>query len=151
VQLEALPVLTATFLSRGLRDLHPIAHDPPIRPDGSLTMSAFLINVPLVFAQEGLGNTWLPIYILGFFLLIYFMILRPQKQQDQKRRAMIDAMKKNDKVLTTGGIYGTVISVDTSQDRVVLRVDDEKGVKVSFTRSSVARVIEAKAEKEPEL
>jgi preprotein translocase subunit YajC len=114
-------------------------------------MSAFLIDAPIVFAQEaGWGNTWLPIYLLGFFFLIYFMILRPQKQQDQKRRAMIDAMKKNDKVLTTGGIYGTVISVDTSQDRVVLRVDDEKGVKVSFARSSVARVIEPPPEKPAE-
>jgi preprotein translocase subunit YajC len=114
-------------------------------------MPPFLVNVPSVFAQEGFGNTWLPIYLVGFFLLIYFMILRPQKQQDQKRRAMIDAMKKNDKVLTSGGIYGTVISVDPSQDRVVLRVDDEKGIKIAFARSSVARVIEAKPEKETEL
>lgn len=114
-------------------------------------MSAYLINIPMVFAQDAWGNSWLPIYILGFFFLIYFMILRPQKQQDQKQRAMIDAMKKNDKVLTTGGIYGTVISVDPTQDRVVLRVDDEKGIKVSFTRSSVARVIEEKSEKEPEV
>ena len=38
---------------------------------------------------------------------------------------MIDAMKKNDKVVTTGGIYGTVISVDPTADRVVLRIDDE--------------------------
>jgi preprotein translocase subunit YajC len=114
-------------------------------------MSADLMSAPLVFAQDaGWGNTWLPIYLFGFFFLIYFMIIRPQKQQDQKRRAMIDAMKKNDKVLTSGGIYGTVISVDPSQDRVVLRVDDEKGVKVSFARSSVARVIEATPEKSGE-
>jgi preprotein translocase subunit YajC len=113
-------------------------------------MSPFFMNVPLVLAQEGWGNSWLLVYILGFFFLIYFMILRPQKQQDQKRRAMIDAMKKNDKVVTTGGIYGTVISVDPSQDRVVLRVDDEKGVKVSFVKSSIARVIEATSEKSAE-
>ena len=75
------------------------------------------------------------------------MIIRPQKNQDRKRRAMIDAMKKNDKVLTNGGIYGTVISVDASQDRVVLRIDDEKGVKVTFTKSGVARVIEATPDK----
>ena len=129
---------------------YSIVHDPPIRPDGSVAMSEFLIDLPLVFAQEGWGNTWLPIYLLGFFFLIYFMILRPQKQQDQKRKAMIDAMKKNDKVLTSGGIYGTVISVDTSQDRVVLRVDDEKGVKVAFARSSVARVIEPTPDKSAE-
>ncbi len=116
-------------------------------------MSGLLVDLRSLFAQaaEGWTNTWLPIYFVGFFVLIYFMILRPQKQQEQKRRAMIDGLKKNDKVLTSGGIYGTVISVDTAEDRVVLRIDDEKGVKASFAKSSVARVIEAKAEKGSEV
>ena len=82
--------------------------------------------------------------------LFYFLFIRPQQQQEQKRRAMIDALKKNDKVLTTGGIYGTVISVDATHDKVVLRVDDERGVKLAFTRASVARVIESSSEKAAE-
>ncbi len=98
----------------------------------------------LVFAQaQGDGSGW------GFFALLlpmaflfYFMILLPQQQQEKKRRAMIEALKKNDKVLTSGGIYGTVVSVDGGNDRVVLRVDDERGVRMAFTRSSVAKVIE---------
>ena len=61
------------------------------------------------------------------------MIIRPQQQQEQKRKAMIDALKKNDKVLTTAGIYGTVVSVDANQDRVVLRVDDERGSRSTFS------------------
>ncbi len=89
----------------------------------------------------------LPLYVLGFVAITYFLLLRPQRQQEQKRRAMIDALKKNDKVVTTGGIYGTVTSVDAASDRVVLRIDDEKGVKVAFTRSSVARVIEPSGDK----
>jgi preprotein translocase subunit YajC len=92
----------------------------------------------------------LPLYLAGFVLIFYFLLLRPQRQQEQKRRAMIDALKKNDKVLTTGGIYGTVTSVDAASDRVVLRIDDEKGVKVAFSRSSVARVLEPAAEKPAE-
>ena len=43
------------------------------------------------------------------------MIWLPQQQQEKKRQAMIDALKKNDKVVTTGGIYGTVVSVDPDQ------------------------------------
>jgi preprotein translocase subunit YajC len=105
---------------------------------------------PLFAQQDGSGATMLPIYLLGFVALFYFLLLRPQRQQDQKRRAMIDALKKNDKVVTTGGIYGTVTSLDPASDRVVLRIDDEKGVKVTFTRSSVARVIEPDAEKPAE-
>jgi preprotein translocase subunit YajC len=101
----------------------------------------------LLAQQENSGSAMLPIYVMGFVAITYFLLLRPQRQQEAKRRAMIDALKKNDKVVTTGGIFGTVTSVDPTTDRVVLRVDDEKGVKLSFTRASVARVIEPSAEK----
>jgi preprotein translocase subunit YajC len=115
---------------------------------GIRAMSGLLVDLPLLLAQDAANSSWLPyLYLLPIPLLFYFMIIRPQQQQERKRRAMIDALKKNDKVLTTGGMYGTVVSVDSAQDRVVLRVDDEKGVRVSFARSSVARVIEATSEK----
>ena len=114
-------------------------------------MLGFRIDLlPLLAQQDGSGAAMLPIYVIGFVALFYFMLLRPQRQQEQKRRAMIDAIKKNDKVVTTGGIYGTVTAVDANSDRVILRIDDEKGVKVAFTRSSVARVIEPSAEKPAE-
>jgi len=98
----------------------------------------------LIWAQAaGEGSPW-----SGFALLLpipflfYFLIILPQQQQEKKRKQMIESLKKNDKVLTTGGIYGTVVSVDGGNDRVVLRVDDERGVRMAFTRSSVARVLE---------
>ncbi len=63
-------------------------------------------------------------------------MIRPQQQQEKKRREMIDALKKNDKVLTSAGIYGTVVSVDNEDDRVVVRVDDDRGVKIAFSKAS---------------
>ncbi len=81
-------------------------------------------------------------FLLPILFVFYFLIILPQQQQEKKRRAMIEKLKKNDKVLTTGGLYATVISVDSSHDRVVLRVDDERGVKMAFTMASVARVLE---------
>ncbi|MGP0064416.1 MAG: preprotein translocase subunit YajC [Isosphaeraceae bacterium] len=107
-------------------------------------MSELLLSLPLVFAQDAGNSSWFLPYVIVPIVIVYLMIIRPQKNQDQKRRAMLDAMKKNDKVLTNGGMYGTVISVDATQDRVVLRIDDEKGVKATFAKSAVARVIEAK-------
>ena len=110
-------------------------------------MAGLLVDLPCLLAQDA-NSAWLPyIYLLPIPLLFYFMIFRPQQQQERKRRAMIDALKKNDKVFTSAGIYGTVVSVDNDHDRVVLRVDDEKGVKVSFSKSSVVRVLEATSEK----
>jgi preprotein translocase subunit YajC len=117
------------------------------------TMIALFANLPVVFAQDAGSGSFLPQFLLLVVpipLIFYFVLLRPQQQQEQKRRSMIDALKKNDKVLTTGGMYGTVISVDTNHDKVVLRVDDERGVKLAFTKASVARVIETTSEKPTE-
>lgn len=82
------------------------------------------------------------LFLLPIPLLFYFMIYLPQKDQEKKRRAMLSALKKNDRVLTAGGVYGVVVSVDEGGDSVVLRVDDEKGVRMKFARSSVSRVVE---------
>ncbi|MDG3007515.1 preprotein translocase subunit YajC [Paludisphaera mucosa] len=99
---------------------------------------------PLLAQDAGAApSNWTTLlFLLPIPLLFYFMIYMPQKEQEKKRRVMIDALKKNDKVVTAGGIYGTVISVDPASDRVVLRIDDDKGVKMSLTRSSVVRVLE---------
>ncbi len=112
-------------------------------------MIALFADLPLVFAQDAAnGSFWSTlVLLLPIPFLFYFLFILPQQQQEKKRRAMIDALKKNDKVLTTGGIYGTVISVDANHDKVVLRVDDERGVKLAFTRASVARVLETSSDK----
>jgi preprotein translocase subunit YajC len=112
-------------------------------------LSAYL---PIVFAQDANGGSfWSTFLIMAPIpLLFYFLFIRPQQQTEQKRRSMIDTIKKNDKVLTTGGMYATVVSVDATQDKVVLRVDDDRGVKLAFTRASIARVIDASSEKSSE-
>jgi preprotein translocase subunit YajC len=109
------------------------------------TMIGLLAEIPLLFAQDGASGGLLSMLVMvaPVAILYYFMMILPQQQQEKKRRALIDGLKKNDKVLTNGGIYGTVMSVDTANDKVVLRVDD--GVKITFTKSSVARVLEEKS------
>jgi preprotein translocase subunit YajC len=62
---------------------------------------------------------------------------------------MIEALKRNDRVLTAAGIYGTVLTIDPKGERVTLRVDDEKGIKMTFSKSSIVRV-EKTAEAETE-
>lgn len=121
-------------------------------------MPLLLAALPLVFAQNApapnpnaTGNPlsfWPFILVLAFWG--YFLLFRPQQQQEKKRREMIATLKKNDKVLTSAGIYGTVVSVDSEQDRVVLRIDDDRGVKVTFSKSAVARVLEPSQEKAAE-
>ena len=73
--------------------------------------------------------------------IFYFLMIRPQQQQEKKRRELIDKLKKNDKVLTASGMYGTVLSVDDQGDRVQLRLDDDGKVKITFTKASIVRVL----------
>jgi preprotein translocase subunit YajC len=96
------------------------------------TMLGLLADLPLVFAQEGAsGSFWSTfMLILPIPFLFYFLIIVPQRQQEKKRRGMIESMKKNDKVLTSGGIYGTVISVDprTTRSCCVLMTNAESSL-----------------------
>lgn len=103
-------------------------------------------GAPAAGGSESMFSTVL--LFLPIIVLFYFLMLRPQQAQEKKRRAMIDALKKNDRVLTAAGIYGTVVSIDTEDDRVVLRVDDDKGVKLAFTKAGIVRVLDEPAGKE---
>jgi len=76
--------------------------------------------------------------ILGLFLLFFFIVLLPaQRRQEKERLAMLAALEKNDRVLTTGGIYGTVVSMSDKEDEILVKVDDN--VKLRMTRSAIAR------------
>jgi len=71
-------------------------------------------------------------------LLFYVIVLRPaQKRQQQERDSLLTGLKKNDKVITIGGIYGTVISVSDTEDEVVVKVDDNTRLKM--TKSSISK------------
>lgn len=81
-----------------------------------------------------------------FFMVIYVLLLRPQRKKERARKEMLSQIKKNDKVMTIGGIYGTVALI--RPDGVVLKIDDNADVRVRFSRTSIAKII---VEKEGEL
>jgi preprotein translocase subunit YajC len=118
-------------------------------------MPGLLDALPVLFAQaqnapaaggganQGLGSYTFVIYLAIIGVWFYFLLIRPQQKQEKQRKSMLAALKKNDRVITTSGIYGTVVSIEDNQDRVVLRVDDDRGTRVAFTRGSIARVLDA--------
>jgi len=75
----------------------------------------------------------------GIFLIFYFLLIRPQKKQEKERQGMLKALKKNDKVVTIGGIHGVVTNVRDSD--VTLKIDESADVRVRFSRSAISRVI----------
>jgi len=77
----------------------------------------------------------LPMFVL-IVVIFYFVIYRPQKQQREKHQALISQLKKGDKVVTSGGIWGTVTNV--GKETVTLQVAENAKIKVA--RDHILRV-----------
>jgi preprotein translocase subunit YajC len=74
------------------------------------------------------------------FLIFYFLIIRPQNKRQKETKAMLERLKKGDRVATIGGIRGTITAL--KDDTVVLKVDDN--TKIQFSRSAISSVLDAK-------
>lgn len=73
----------------------------------------------------------MPIIII--FIIFYFLLIRPQKKAQEEHRKMVSALKKNDEVVTSGGIHGTIVNV--KDNSVVLRIDDN--VKIEVQKNAI--------------
>jgi len=77
-------------------------------------------------------------FVLPFgVVLFYFLFLRPARKQEQERAALLTTTKKNDKIITHSGIYGTVVSVSEKEDEIMVRVDDN--VRLKMVKNSILR------------
>jgi len=85
------------------------------------------------------GDPLIWILPIGLIFVFYFLILRPQKKREQKRREMLAAVKKGDQVRTIGGIFGEVMSA--RDDFLILRVDKEKGTTLKVDRSAISAIV----------
>lgn len=79
--------------------------------------------------------------LVAIAVIFYFLLIRPQKREQAAREAMIKALKKNDKVVTIGGIIGTVANISSDGQEVTLKVDDN--TRIRMTRTSIQRVLSA--------
>ncbi len=94
-------------------------------------------------AQPGGGGEQLLFPLVTFGLIaaiMYFLIIRPQNKRQKEQQKMLDALKKGDRVVTIGGIRGTIVGM--KDDSVLLKVDDN--TKLEFSRSSVSGLLEKK-------
>ena len=81
------------------------------------------------------------IFMFGVFYLIVF---KPQMKAQKEHQNMMKDLKKNDEVVTSGGMIGTIVNV--KPETITLRVDDN--VRVEVERSAVTRLYKAKAQKQ---
>lgn len=96
-----------------------------------------LHQILLMGAPPGEANplvTFLPLILI--FVVFYFFIIRPQKKKEDERKKMITAVKKGDKVVTIGGVHGTVTQVDETS--VLIQADTN--VKLRVEKNAIASV-----------
>jgi len=116
-------------------------------------MSGFL------FAQDGAApaSGGLPGFLLNplnmfviIGILFYFMMIRPERKKRRAAVQMLEELKKNDRVVTIGGICGTIVNVQKDAEEVTIRIDETNNIRVRILRSAISRVIADKggAEKE---
>ena len=99
-----------------------------------------------LLAQEGPAGDapfWAnPLFLMVIiFALMWFMFIRPQRKQEQNRKAMIASIAKNDRILMNGGLFGTVMNAKDGEDEITIRIDENKDVKVRVSRNMIAAVI----------
>ncbi len=70
------------------------------------------------------------------FAIFYFLVIKPQKEKQKKNQQMLDNVKKNDEIVTSGGIHGTIVNI--KENTLTIRIDDN--VKIEIDRGAVARV-----------
>jgi preprotein translocase subunit YajC len=73
-------------------------------------------------------------------LLMYLLLMRPEQKKRKEMEKQLSAIKKNDHVITIGGIYGTVVNAAPGSRMVTLRVDDGTGTKIKVLRSAISQV-----------
>ena len=93
---------------------------PPATPFGGLGILPFIAIIGLVF---------------------YFMVLRPENQKRSDQNRMRTELKKNDRIVTIGGIHGTVVSAPADGDEITIKLDENSPTRMRITRAAVQTVI----------
>ncbi|BAB04948.1 preprotein translocase subunit YajC [Halalkalibacterium halodurans] len=85
--------------------------------------------------MEGLGGFLIPLILM--FAIFYFLLIRPQQKRQKQIQEMHNNLQRGDKIVTIGGLHGTIDSLDEST--VVILVNDNR--KLTFDRSAIREVV----------
>ena len=91
--------------------------------------------------QQILQTSW-PILLM--VVIFYFLLWRPQKKQQKERDSLLGSLKKGQKIVTIGGIYGEIVELD--DEKVKVQVSEK--VELTFARTAVANVLSKKNKEE---
>ena len=93
-------------------------------------------------AGEGGGGflaTWG--MLIPLFLIMYLLLIRPQRKRQKEHEKLLTELKRGDKIVTNSGMFGTIFAIDDEKNKVVLKITDE--IKVEFLKSSIAGKVDS--------
>jgi len=93
----------------------------------------------LLMAQNGGGGQGLWIGLILMLVVFYAIMLSGSRKEKRRRQEMLSNIKKNDRVMTIGGIIGSVVAINETD--VSLKVDESANVKITVIRSAIQRVL----------
>lgn len=87
------------------------------------------------------GNYTFLIMMVLFFVVMYFLMIRPQKKRQKEHQNMLENIKAKDVIVTTGGIVGRVMSINKERNTLIVQVDASSNVKIEVQRNAVAGLV----------
>jgi preprotein translocase subunit YajC len=101
-----------------------------------MVQHTMIVAMILQASGGGFGGFLIPLGLM--FAIMYFMVIMPQQRQRKKTQEMLGALKTGDKIITNGGIYGTINGIDG--DSVILKISSEPQVKIRISRAAITQV-----------
>jgi preprotein translocase subunit YajC len=98
----------------------------------------------LLFQQGSPFTTLIPLVLV--FVLFYFLIIVPQRKRQRAIDTMLDNLKSGDKVVTNGGIYGTIVSIRDDKRTVQLKISENPVIRVEIARTAISGMQDAPAD-----
>jgi preprotein translocase subunit YajC len=92
--------------------------------------------------EGGNGTMVFAIQMVAIFAIFYFLLIRPQKKEQERHQSIINALKKGDEVVTAGGIVGTVLHAE--EDRITIRTAET--TKLVVERGRITKVTSTKSD-----
>ena len=147
--------------------LHPVCPRPvsATAAEGLLLFSdltdAISLHALCLLAQAGdaapapptgigaiLNNPLFP--LVGLFVLFYFIFIVPERRRKADEAKMMSSLKKNDRIVTIGGIHGKVVAAPADGDVVTVKIDEGGNTRVKLNRTAIARVVSDDVDKSKE-
>jgi preprotein translocase subunit YajC len=106
----------------------------PAAPAAAGTTTA-VTSAPGKTAPQGDASSMVSSFALPVLMIVvfYFLLIRPQQKREKEKQKQLKAMEKGDRVLTAGGIYGTVVGVKPEENLAIVKIADDVKVEVAIS------------------